>query len=161
MDGWADQLTALAYMRFEEVQPWEGTFNTVAKKNDRGQTYAEFKATKTAQFLTELEKKFPNIRDCIKSIYTSTPLSYRDYIGCHNGAMYGYVKDIENPLRSFVSPRTKIDNLLFTGQSLNMHGILGVTISGVVTCSELLGREYLLNKILASRTKKENIKVDL
>ncbi len=147
-DGWADQLTAITYMRYDEVKPWEGTFNTVAQKNNRGQTYEEFKMAKTEQFLKELEKKFPNIRDCIKASYTSTPLSYRDYIACNNGAMYGYVKDVENPLKSFVSPRTKIGNLYFTGQSLNMHGILGVTIGGVVTCSEILGKEYLLQKIL-------------
>ena len=67
--------------------------------------------------------------------------------------MYGYVKDVENPLLSFISPRTKIPNLYFTGQSLNMHGILGVTISGVVTCSEILGGEYLVDKILATETK--------
>jgi all-trans-retinol 13,14-reductase len=41
-----------------------------------------------------------------------------------------------------------MENLYFTGQSLNMHGILGVTISGVVTCSEILGAEYLLDKIV-------------
>jgi hypothetical protein len=29
-----------------------------------------------------------------------------------------------------------------------MHGILGVTIGAVVTCSEILGQEYLLNKII-------------
>ena len=62
--------------------------------------------------------------------------------------MYGYVKDVNNPLHSFVSPRTRIKNLLFTGQNLNMHGILGVTIGAIVTCSELIGRDYLLEKIL-------------
>ena len=62
--------------------------------------------------------------------------------------MYGFVKDASNPMKSLISPRTKVKNLFFTGQSLNMHGILGVTIGGVVTCSEILGREYLLNKIL-------------
>ena len=36
-----------------------------------------------------------------------------------------------------------------------MHGILGVTISGIVTCSEILGREYLLNKI-TEPTAEEN-----
>ena len=154
-DEWGEQLTAIAYMRFEEVTPWATTFNTVADKNDRGETYAEFKKKKTEVFLKELEKKFPNIRECIQSIHTSTPLSYRDYIGCHRGSMYGYVKDVENPLKSFISPRTKIENLYFTGQSLNMHGILGVTISGVVTCSEILGAEYLLDKIVNSEFKAE------
>ncbi len=160
MDGWADQLTAITYMRYEEVKQWEDTFNTVAHKNDRGQTYTEFKAARTETFLQELEKKFPDIRAHIQSVYTSTPLSYRDYIGCNQGAMYGYTKDVNNPLKSFISPKTKISNLFFTGQSLNMHGILGVTISGVVTCSEILGSEYLLNKIVGSEKKNtEKVKV--
>ncbi|MBQ0740648.1 all-trans-retinol 13,14-reductase, partial [Aquimarina celericrescens] len=85
---------------------------------------------------------------CIQKMYTSTPLSYRDYIGSNKGSMYGYVKDVNKPMHSFISPRTKIENLMFTGQSLNMHGILGVTISAVITCSEIIGKDYLLDKIL-------------
>jgi phytoene dehydrogenase-like protein len=161
LDGWADQLTAIAYMRYDDVIPWKDTFNTVAEKNDRGQTYEEFKNAKTEIFLLELEKKFPNIRDCIHSVHTSTPLSYRDYIGSNNGSMYGYVKDVNYPLKSFISPRTKISNLFFTGQSLNMHGILGVTISGVVTCSEILGKEYLLNKILEANQQNKTAKISV
>lgn len=152
-DEWADQLTGITYMRYEEVSTWENTFNTVANKNDRGQTYEEFKEARTEAFLKEVEKKFPDIRQCIQAIHTSTPLSYRDYIGCNHGSMYGYVKDVKDPLRSFISPRTKIENLFFTGQSLNMHGILGVTISGVVTCSEILGGEYLIGQITKETNK--------
>lgn len=148
MGEFGDNMTVMTYMHFDEVAPWMDTFNTAANKNERGQSYEEFKAEKAEIIIKELEKKFPDIRQCIEAIYTSTPLSYRDYIGCNRGAMYGFVKDADNPLKSFISPRTKIKNLYFTGQSLNMHGILGVTISGVVTCSEILGGEYLLNKIL-------------
>lgn len=155
MGEWGESITAMTYMNYDEVSQWENTFNTVANKNDRGQTYEEFKAQKAEVFIQEIEKKFPNIRECIKEVYTSTPLSYRDYIGNNRGSAYGYVKDVNNPLKSFVSPRTKIKNLLFTGQSLNMHGILGVTISAVITCSELLGREYLLNKILDANKETE------
>jgi len=154
---WGDQLTAITYMRYEEVAQWKDTFNTVANKNDRGQTYEQFKVEKAETFLKELEKKFPNIRECVQSIHTSTPLSYRDYIGCNQGSMYGYVKDINDPLKAFISARTKIPNLYFTGQSLNMHGILGVTISGVVTCSEILGGEYLINKINPEKKKQKVI----
>ncbi|MCG2430652.1 phytoene desaturase family protein [Aequorivita xiaoshiensis] len=154
-DEYGDNLTVMTYMRFEEMEPWINTFNTAADKNERGQTYEEFKQQKAEVVIQELEKKFPNIRDCIEAVYASTPLSYRDYIGCNKGSMYGFVKDANSPLKSFVSSRTKIKNLYFTGQSLNMHGILGVTISGVVTCSEILGGEYLLNKILeASNTER-------
>ncbi len=144
---YGDNLAAMTYMHFDEMQPWLETFNTAADQNERGQSYEEFKRIKEEQFIVELEKKFPNIRDCIEAVYSSTPLSYRDYIGCNRGSMYGYVKDANNSLKSFVSARTKIRNLFFTGQSLNMHGILGVTISGVVTCSTILGGEYLVDKI--------------
>jgi len=159
-EEWGDNMTVLTYMRFEEMAPWMHTFNTAANKNERGQTYEEFKAQKSEVLINELEKKFPNIRQCLKSVHASTPLSYRDYIGCNNGSMYGYVKDANNPMKSFISPRTKIKNLFFTGQSLNMHGILGVTISGIVTCCEILGRDYLLKKIfhnLERNELKENI----
>lgn len=155
-DEFGDSITVMTYMRYEEVEAWADTFNTVVKKNSRGQTYEAFKARKSEIIINELEKKFPDIRNCIEAVYASTPLSYRDYIGCNRGSMYGYVKDANNPLKSFISPRTKIKNLYFTGQSLNMHGILGVTISGVVTCSEILGGDYLLEKILKA-TKEEII----
>ncbi|MCG2460163.1 NAD(P)/FAD-dependent oxidoreductase [Flavobacteriaceae bacterium F89] len=157
---WGESITAMTYMHYEEVAPWADTFNTTSNKNDRGQTYNEFKAQKTEIFLDELEKKFPDLRSCIKEVYTSTPLSYRDYIGSNYGSMYGYVKDVENPLKSFVSPKTRIDNLMFTGQSLNMHGILGVTIGAVITCSEILGKDYLLGKIWEANAsgKADNIK---
>lgn len=147
---WADGMTFITYMKYEDLKPWEETFNTTADKQDRGETYDEFKARKAERFLQEVEIKFPGIRDCIKSIHTSTPLSYRDYIGGHNGNMYGYVKDSNSPMKSFIAPKTKLNNLYLTGQSINMHGVLGVTIGAVVTCSEIVGKEHLVNKINAA-----------
>ncbi len=151
---YGDSITIMTYMRYDEMKPWKDTFNTVVKKNHRGQSYEEFKSDKAEQIIIELEKKFPNIRDCIQEIYTSTPLSYRDYIGCNEGSIYGYVKDVNKPMQSHISPRTKLDNLYFTGQCLGMHGILGVTISAVVTCSEIVGKDYLIHKILESNKAK-------
>ena len=146
-ETWADGMTFITYMKYDEMLPWENTFNTTAEKNERGQTYDEFEAAKAERFLQEIEIKFPGIRECIQSIHTSTPLSYRDYIGGHNGNMYGYVKDSNNPMKSFIASKTKLNNLYLTGQSINMHGVLGVTIGAVVTCSEIVGKEYLVNKI--------------
>ena len=157
MEDYGDNITIMTYMHYDEVKPWVHTFNTVANKNERGQTYEEFKDEKAEKLIKELELKFPNIRDCIQEVYTSTPLSYRDYIGSNRGSMYGYVKDVNRPMQSFLSPKTKIKNLLFTGQSLNMHGILGVTIGAVVTCSEILGKDYLLNKVLRANGEEEII----
>jgi all-trans-retinol 13,14-reductase len=146
-DGWAEGMTFIAYMKFSDVETWKNTFNTIAEESERGESYEAFKTRKTNRFLEEIELKFPGIKDCIKSVHTSTPLSYRDYIGGHNGNMYGYEKDSNNPMKTFIPSKTKLDNLYLTGQSINMHGVLGVTIGAVVTCSEIVGREYLVNKI--------------
>ncbi len=146
-DGWAEGMTFITYMKFSDVEIWKDTFNTIADENERGESYEDFKTRKANRFLEEIERKFPGIKDCIKSVHTSTPLSYRDYIGGHNGNMYGYEKDSNNPMKTFIPSKTKLDNLYLTGQSINMHGVLGVTIGAVVTCSEILGKEYLVNKI--------------
>ncbi|MDR6526334.1 all-trans-retinol 13,14-reductase [Chryseobacterium rhizosphaerae] len=139
----AESLTAISYMDFDEVKDWENTFNTVADDHERGEMYERFKLAKAEQMLDALEKKIPNLTHAVKKIYTSSPLSYRDYIGSFEGNMYGYMKNSENPLKTMVSPRTKIDNLFLTGQSVNMHGILGVTIGAFNTCSEILGKETI------------------
>lgn len=149
-DVWADGMTFITYMHFDDLKAWENTHNTTAEKSDRGETYEDFKARKAERFLQEIEIKFPGIRDCIQSVHTSTPLSYRDYIGGSKGNMYGYIKDSNDPMKSFIAPKTKLDNLYLTGQSINMHGVLGVTIGAVVTCSEIVGKEYLVNKINAA-----------
>lgn len=153
---YADSLIVMAYMRYEETRQWEETFNTVLDKADRGVAYENFKKEKAEKLLDELEKKFPGIRENTEAYYTSTPLTNRDYIGTKDGALYGIKKDYKNPLKSFVSPKTKIPNLLLTGQNLNMHGVLGVTIGAITTCSEILGHEYLMNQIMESTAEQAN-----
>lgn len=154
---YAESLTAISYMDFEEVKAWKETVNTVADEHERGLKYEQFKLEKAEKMITALERKIPNLRHSIKSIYTSSPLSYRDYIGSFEGNMYGYMKNSDNPLKTMVSPRTKIDNLFLTGQSVNMHGILGVTIGAFNTCAEILGRELIdgrLKQMINAHEKK-------
>ncbi|WP_159472000.1 phytoene desaturase family protein [Chryseobacterium sp. 18068] len=139
----AESLTAISYMDFEEVKAWQKTVNTIAEERERGKQYEKFKLEKAEKMIDALEKKIPNLRGSIKNIYTSSPLSYRDYIGSFEGNMYGYIKSSENPLKTMVSPRTKISNLFLTGQTVNMHGILGCTIGAFNTCAEILGKEKI------------------
>jgi phytoene dehydrogenase-like protein len=121
--------------------------NTVADEHERGKQYEKFKLEKAEKMIEALEKKIPDLRDSIKKIYTSSPLSYRDYIGSFEGNMYGYAKSSENPLKTMVSPRTKINNLFLTGQSVNMHGILGCTIGAFNTCAEMLGKKLIDDRL--------------
>lgn len=143
----AESVTLFAYMHYSEVTPWQDTFNTVAKEGDRGESYAEFKKRKAEILLDEVEKRFPGFKDCIHSYTCSTPLSFRDYIGNYDGSLYGIAKDYKDPLKTFISPRTKIPNLFLTGQNINLHGVLGCTISGLLTCITILGNEEIVEKI--------------
>ena len=144
---YAEAMSVITYMKYDEVKEWEHTFNTVSAVNNRGETYEAFKKRKAEKLLDEVEKKFPGLRDCIYSYYTATPLSFRDYIGNDDGSMYGIVKDYKDPLRTFISPRTKLPNLYFTGQNLNLHGILGAAMSALVTCTAVMGNDSIIEKI--------------
>jgi all-trans-retinol 13,14-reductase len=144
---YAESMTILACMRYDEVKKWDKSFNTVSAEEDRGPDYEDFKKQKAETVLDCVEEKFPGLRDTIKEYYTATPLSYRDYIGSDDGSMYGIVKDYRNPLKTLISPRTKIPNLYLTGQNLNLHGILGASMSGLVTCTAFTGNENIIKKI--------------
>jgi len=141
-DKFAESMIAITYMKYEELLQWENT--TIEK---RGEDYKNFKLQKAILFIDQIEKQFPGIKSKIKTFYTSTPLTYRDYTGTLEGSIYGIMKDCNNPLRSFILPRTKIPNLLMTGQNINLHGVLGVTIGSLLTCGEIVGFDYLLKKI--------------
>ncbi len=147
MDKYAESMTILAYMKFDEVKQWADTYNTVSKEEDRGKEYEEFKKRKAELLIDLVQEKFPGLRDAIRSYYTATPLSYRDYIGNADGSMYGIAKDYRNPLKTFISARTKIPNLYLTGQNLNLHGVLGAAMSGLVTCVAFMGNETIIEKI--------------
>jgi all-trans-retinol 13,14-reductase len=143
----ATGMTIFAYMRYDEVLPWQTSFNTVSFKQNRGAEYEAFKTRKTEQLLDRVEEKFPGLRKSILHTYTSTPLTFRDYIGNEDGNLYGTVKDYQNPMGTLISPKTRIPNLFLTGQYLNLHGILGTAISGLITSIALTGQDDFIEKI--------------
>ncbi|MCH5690259.1 hypothetical protein LWM68_42150 [Niabella sp. W65] len=134
-------------MRYEEVSDWAHTYNRVGKEHHRGVAYERFKEEKAQVLLRLIGDRFPLIPANVKRYYTSTPLTNRDYIGDAEGSMYGIQKDYRDPLQTMISPRTKIPNLFLTGQNLNLHGILGTSLSAVLTCITLTGDESLLDRI--------------
>ena len=145
--GFAESLIAITYMKMEEIEPWKDSFNTTTSElKERDSGYQEFKEEKAQVFLSILKSKIPNIHEITESYNTSTPLTLRDYLGA-DGSLYGIERDFNSPLKSYLNPKTKVPNLLLTGQNLVMHGVLGVTIGAMVTCSEIVGRDYLVEKI--------------
>ena len=97
--------------------------------------------------LHSLNQHFPGIIDNIEHYYTSSPLTYLDYTGTQDGSMYGIAKDVSLGTAGRVPHRTKIPNLLLTGQNINSHGMLGVLVGAIVTCSEFVPAKVIYHQI--------------
>ena len=150
-EEWADGISIMTYMRFDEVEQWADSYKTIVSPHERPADYEAWKHRKTEQLLTAVEKRFPEVRNCIQSVHASTPLTFRDYIGSDDGNMYGTEKDFRKGVANFIAPQTKIPNLWLTGQYLNLHGIFGVTVSSIITCSQFLNKKQLLERIKNSK----------
>lgn len=141
-EQYADVVTILCPMFFSEVEAWSET-----SVHCRGEEYESFKRMKAEQLIDFVSRRYPHIRKSINQMYTTTPLTYRDYTSTVDGSAYGVMKDCNSPFTTLIPVRTKIKNLLLTGQNLNVHGALGVTLTATLTCAELLGSEFLAKKI--------------
>ena len=132
----------LTYMRFDEMQQWYGT-----RIGHRGEDYKAFKRRKAETVIAALEREIPGISRQIEHYYTSTPLTYLDYTDVPDGAMYGIAKDVNDFGQVGITSKTKIPNLLLTGQSITCHGMLGVLAGSLITCSEVLSREVIFSQL--------------
>jgi all-trans-retinol 13,14-reductase len=109
-----------------------------------------FKAEKEREVMTCVSQVFPEILDAIDTSYTSSPLSFKDYTGTKDGSMYGIVRDCNKPIESYLPSRSKISNLLLTGQSVNLHGITGVLCGALLTCGQLVDINAIMREINSS-----------
>ena len=138
----AVNIDLLSPMSWNEVKKWANY-----PVGRRGDNYVEYKEAKAEECIRLVEKRLPYLRGAIDKIFTSSPLSYHSYIASAEGCAYGIRKDYNNPMFTVLTPRTPIPNLLQTGQSLNLHGILGVSMTSFFTCAEILGMETIIKDL--------------
>lgn len=139
------QIDILTPTPFDNWKEWENT-----QVGRRGEQYKKRKA-QIAEKCISLAERLMSELHCTSRIYTSTPLTWRDYTATPNGSAYGVRKDCDNPLSTMLSPHTPIPNLLLTGQSLMLHGLHGVTMTSLHTCAEVVGKEKIWNDILINQ----------
>lgn len=140
--SYASNIDLLTPMSWGEVEKWKDT-----PVGRRGDDYVAMKNAKTEVCLELISAHLPELRGGIEKIYTSTPLSYHSYTNTVDGSAYGIRKDYTQPMSTVLTPRTPVPNLLLTGQSLNLHGILGVSVTSFFTCAEILGMETILKEL--------------
>ncbi len=139
---YADCIDILSPMDWSIIGEWDGM-----TPGTRGKEYEALKQKKLDECLDLLDARIHGIRSCIDKAYLSSPLTWHSYTSSPYGSAFGVSKDYHNPLTTFLSPRTPLPNLLLTGQSLNLHGILGVSKTAVITCGCILGAEVLEKEI--------------
>ena len=132
---------------------WDGAWEEARPKH-RGEEYEALKQKKLDECIDLADNGLRellggrSLRECIDTAYTSSPLTWQSYTGSPDGSAYGIMKDWKNPMATVLSPRTPLPNLLMTGQSLNLHGVLGVSMTSVLTSSCILGMDTLVREIL-------------
>ena len=119
-------------MRWEVVSAFDGT-----KPMRRPKAYKELKTEVERRCMEVAEMVLPGLRDKTLKTWTSTPLTYKDRNRSPEGAAFGMKKSCRAPMKSMLSPRTPIANLLMTGQNLMLHGVHGVTMTAAYTCQEI------------------------
>lgn len=139
---YAQNIDILTPMRWETVSQWYGT-----KIGKRGDDYEKLKLEMAKLCIAEASKYIDNLEEAIENIYCSTPLTYADYTATEHGSAYGIRKDYNKLMYTLLTPRTPVANLLLTGQSLNLHGIWGVSMTSIFTCAEILGMQTLVDDI--------------
>ena len=136
------QIDLLTPMSYNSCLQWQDT--TVAH---RGDGYETMKKRIADECIALAEHAIPGIGDMVEHCYTSTPLTYRDYTGTPEGSAYGIRKDCNDPLSTMITPKTPVENLYLTGQSLILHGLHGVTMTALMTCSHILGSDYIIEQL--------------
>ena len=127
------QIDLLTPMPWHECKAWTDT-----KVGHRGDDYKTFCQRKAEQCIALAEQYIPGLHDMVDQYYTSTPLTYRDYLGSPEGGAFGMRKDCRMPMLSFHSVSTPLPNLLLTGQSIILPGIEGVTMTAFETCNKIM-----------------------
>lgn len=126
------QIDLLTPMPWHECKAW-----TETKVGHRGDDYKALCKHKTEQCMALAEQYIPDLHDMVEKCYTSSPLTYRDYLGSPEGGAFGMRKDCRTSLLSFHSVGTPLPNLFLTGQSIILPGIEGVTMTAFETCSKI------------------------
>ncbi|MBQ9339176.1 MAG: NAD(P)/FAD-dependent oxidoreductase [Paludibacteraceae bacterium] len=137
-----DAIDLLTPMCWSEVARWADK-----PAGRRGEDYVAFKNETVEQCLQLVENRLPYLRDAIDGVYTSSPLTYRRYTRTHEGSVYGIRKDWHSPMTTVLTPKTTIPNVMLTGQNLNLHGLLGVSMTSVITAAEIIGLDTLRRQI--------------
>lgn len=138
----AQKMIITAPMTWDYVRRWEDSH-----WGNRPEEYKCWKKECLEMILRRMEEIYPDFRTYIDDVNTASPLTIRDFYGVKEGCMSGFAKDYRNVITTQLSVRTKIQNLLLTGQFVSLHGFCGVPLTAIRTSEAILGMGAIMNKL--------------
>lgn len=104
----------------------------------RDADYVAFKQQLAKKMLRSAEHVIPGLSENLTFMEVGTPLSNEHYCASHRGNLYGTAK-IRSQMGPFSFPtRTEIPGLYMVGAATLGHGVMGVTMSGLVGAAQIL-----------------------
>lgn len=127
---------------------WAETTRYNRGAKGRAPGYREWKAAATKDLIDCAAANFGEACRDIKPLAAGSPLTFRDELGSPAGGVYG----VQHNLHQFMArARTKVQGLYLSGQGSLMTGVLGASIAGLVTASEIMGIEETWSKVTQCR----------
>jgi all-trans-retinol 13,14-reductase len=128
--------------------PWqEVAMFAESSTKDRTPAYHEKKEALTQQMMATARQTWENCGD-IMPLAAGTPLTFRDELSTPQGAAYGAMHCLGQYTPEC---RTRVPGLLLAGQSTLMTGVVGASLSGMVSAGEITGLEQLWNEVRLCR----------
>lgn len=124
---WADRLELMV-----PVRHWP---------SERNADYEAWKENMARELIRVAETRLTGLEQAIKTCFASTPLTWQRYTG--SASSFGVKKDYRSALTTVISPRTPINNVYLTGQSLGLHGLLGSSLSALHTSAQIVGYDFI------------------
>lgn len=117
----------------------------------RSPEYKAFKEQIVKSTFAAIDRFEPGFSSNIAKSLSSTPLTHLHFNGSEEGSSYGLYHSIQNTGARAFGPRTKVLNLMLTGQNCLFPGLLGAATSALRTCGHVVGIKPILQELKAMR----------
>lgn len=123
-------------------EPWRDS-----RYGKRPQEYDAFKQEFAKGMFKLVDRFEPGFSATVARHSTSSPLSNLHFNGAEDGSAYGIYHSIQNTGARALGPRTKVLNLLLTGQSCIFPGLMGAAVSALRTAGHIVGTKPILSEL--------------
>jgi all-trans-retinol 13,14-reductase len=113
----------------------------------RPEEYKLLKQSYAEGMFNLVDRYYPRFQTMISKYVASTPLTNLHFNGSAEGSAFGIYHSIQNTGARALGPRTKIHNLLLTGQNCLFPGLLGAAVSALRTSGHIVGIKPILNEL--------------